>query len=438
MPRHAIPRASRARRVLSVLVGAVAVGLVVTLVAVTQPWAAPAATPTATHSPQPPVLASPLATPTTPSAPKPTPTVKPLSAPKDVAVGALTDGHAELTWRAVKGATRYLVRYSPNKSMKGAKSVKVKEPTATLGLPNNTLYYVQVAALSSIQGKLSPPLPVTVAPLVVGSFNIHCSSCHKSGSLSWPARRANVVRLINDESPDVLGLQEALTTRGQIFQLMASLGSKYALVAAPGVKDGTRIIYQPAKLRLVQSGVRMLPGGGFRRYANWAIFLQRSTGKKIFIMNAHLEPGKGQAGRRASQTRALLAETRAHRGGLPTYVVGDFNAFKFDGTGNQPYRMLTAAGYRDPLGNTYRSHAPSPSAFVAKRINTNFDTSNRFLASPPRKSYANGTHLDYILVTSGITIAEFEVVVRVNAQGRWTMRPIPSDHNMVRVTSFLP
>lgn len=424
----------------------------VAVMAVSQPWSAlstATATPAAATTTAPNPASSPSAamapasaTASAPEAPTPTPTrVKPLAAPKGLKITSMDESQVTMAWQAVDEAPAYLVRYASAKSMSKAKTLVVKEPTATLMVPNSTRLYAQVTAATAKGaplGRYSKVLRFAVAPLDVASYNIHCSSCHKSGKLSWPARRANVVKIITQENPDVLGLQEALTTRNQIGQLVSSLGGRYRLVPAPGVKDGSRIIYRPEAVRLIKSGTTKLPGSGFRRFASWAIFEQHLTGQRFFFLSTHLEPGSSEGGLRNSQTSALISSIRANAGSLPVYAVGDFNAYKFDSYGNRPWYLMKDAGYLDPLGNTFRSHGSAPGAFVEQRINTNYDTSNRFEASPPKKSYINGSHLDYIFVTEGIRVPEFEVVVRVGASGRWTMSPIPSDHNMVRATTFLP
>ena len=62
---------------------------------------------------------------------------------------------ATATWQKVSGATKYQVRYSTAKSMKGAKTANVaksKTSRALAGLANGKRYYVQVRAFRSIGG----------------------------------------------------------------------------------------------------------------------------------------------------------------------------------------------------------------------------------------------------------------------------------------------
>ena len=51
-------------------------------------------------------------------------------------------------------------------------------------------------------------------------------------------------------------------------------------------------------------------------------------------------------------------------------------------------------------------------------------------------SYTNGTQLDFIFLTK-MRVSEYEVVVNVDSSGHFVGR-IPSDHNMIRATVWLP
>lgn len=364
-----------------------------------------------------------------------------LTPPSGLEVASSDDTRATFTWDGSSDAARYEVRYSRSRSMEDATSKRVTKPTASLKLPVNQRHYVQVAALAEDGTPLSTfskPVRATLAPLIIGSYNIRCASCDRRGKHRWTNRRANVVKTVVEESPDVLGLQEATSYRGQVHQLIAGLGGAYTLVPAAGASDGSRIVYDAATVRLVTHGALRLPGKGYRRFASWAILEQKETKRRFYVLSTHLEPGKKYRGRRIAQTRAIVSLIRATAGDLPVFAMGDFNSYKFDGSGNKPYAIMTGSGYLDPLGNTYRSRGSAPGAFVKKRINTQYDTSNRFESRAPRKPYINGTHLDYIFTSAGFTVSEFEVVVHVDASGRWTMWPIPSDHNMIRATVFLP
>jgi hypothetical protein len=118
-------------------------------------------------------------------------------------------------------------------------------------------------------------------------------------------------------------------------------------------------------------------------------------------------------------------------------AVGDFASTKWEKWGNAPYDVMQAAGFRDPLGNAYRSHNSAPGAFVEKRIRTTYSSYNMYKRSG--RNYAgdvNGSNNDFIFVST-MRVPEYEVVVKVDSAGR-LIGVIPSDHNLIRATVLLP
>lgn len=66
----------------------------------------------------------------------------------------VTKKYVKLDFKSTYGANGYEVKYSTNKSLKGAKKLSVKKPTAKLTkLKKNTKYYVSVRAYKVIKGK---------------------------------------------------------------------------------------------------------------------------------------------------------------------------------------------------------------------------------------------------------------------------------------------
>ncbi len=290
--------------------------------------------------------------------------------------------------------------------------------------------------------------PVTTSrpvALRVGSYNVQCANC---GSGSWGSRRNAVVRTILGQSLDVLGVQEVSQSQlkgrstTQFLDLAHGLGSRYRLTyyGRARADQDVRVAYNTTTLRLIKSGARALPtasGANIRRYVDWAVFEQRATRQQFFFANTHLEPGKPQQSLRVRQVRELLRTIRSNNPNkLPVIVVGDFNSFKWMPGGNDPYDAMLASGYLDPLGNSYRSTWSTRNAIVEKRIRTNYSSFNDYRRVPPRFAYPNGTYLDYIFV-SPMRVAEWETVVNVDSAGRF-IGVIPSDHNLIRASVFLP
>ena len=317
-------------------------------------------------------------------------------------------------------------------------------------LDKTTKYYLSARALDAAGNPVtawSAPMAYSTPeslPLRIGSYNIMCENCSK-GKATWAKRRGPLVASIKAQDLDVLGVQEASIGRipgggSQYMDLINRLGSSYKLTEyGRGTSPDVRIIYNAERVRLVDQGVVALPRGASRRFLAWAILEQKSTGKTFFYTSTHLEPKDGRKAwnTRKRQTQAIVAATRRLSRNLPVISVGDYASTKWEKWGNAPYDVMQAAGYRDPLGNAFRSRDSAPGAFVEKRINTTYSSYNMYKRSG--RNFAgdlHGSHNDYIF-TSEMRVSEYEVVVKVDGSGRLT-GVIPSDHNMLRATVYLP
>ena len=326
-----------------------------------------------------------------------------------------------------------------------------KKLTSTFDeLKKVTKYYVSVRAVNAAGEPVtawSDPVAQKTAkelPLRVGSYNILCENC-SGGKAKWASRRGALVETIQDQDLDVLGVQEASIGSipgggAQYMDLINRLGSPYKLTEyGRKTSPDVRIIYNAKRLELVKQGTIALPRGNSARFLGWAIFEQKSSGKKFFFTNTHLEPKDGKKfwNTRNRQTSAIISATKRLAGELPVISVGDYASTKWDDPSNRPYDLMQAAGYKDPLGNAARSHNSAPGAFVEKRINTSYASYNMYQRKA--RNFAgdvNGSNTDYIFV-SEMRVPEYEVVVKVNSAGQF-VGVIPSDHNLIRATVLLP
>ncbi|MGV8907726.1 MAG: endonuclease/exonuclease/phosphatase family protein [Propionicimonas sp.] len=367
-----------------------------------------------------------------------------------VAVSSQTSTSITPEWTSVGAKLGYEVAVGKNPD-EPDQSVIVHGDQATIeGLSVDNTYYVSVRAIDASKEAVTAWSAATavkipkVVSLRVASFNIKCANCKQKSELEWPKRKAAVVATIRSQAPDVVGLQEASPSKlhgrsvSQYQDLLNGLGSPYKVTLKGGAGVDNRIIYNSKKIKVLKTGVVALPKGGGRRFLVWAVLQQRSTGKKFLFGDTHLAPGKSKKALRMNQTSTMVSALKklAKPKRLPTIVVGDFNMFKWMGGGYGPYGTMVANGYLDPLGNTFHSQAAAPTAFVEKRIRTNFSTFNDFKRKAPSFSYANGTQLDFIFVTK-MRVSEWETVVKVDSNNQF-VGTIPSDHNMVRADVWLP
>lgn len=371
-------------------------------------------------------------------------------------VDADTTTSVQASWSGIAVAPAYEIEYSAEPTLRDAKTTTAEKPKKRLKkLKKDTTYYVRVRGVDADGQPVSEWSPVAEAttpgqmPLRVASYNVLCANCSK-GKASWATRRGAVVATIKDQDPDVLGVQEASQGRiagggAQYMDLLNRLGAPYKITDANrGASLAVRIIYNSDRVELLEKGSSFLPKGKSRRAATWGIFRQKATGERFFFLSTHLEPTNDKKGSRTNyntrrrQANAVVEIIRRNNPEkLPVIAVGDYNSTKWEKPSNGPYDIMEGAGYLDPLGNDYRSRRSAPSAFVEKRINTSYASYNMYTRKARNfPGQLTGSNPDYIFV-SPMRVSEYETVVKVGSSGRW-IGTIPSDHNMIRATVWLP
>lgn len=399
---------------------------------------------------------------------------------------ATADGTTlKLSWVAKPGNT-YRIAYSTAADMAGSRYADVATNAHTLtGLVANTAYYLKVKVLKPDGTALAPYSPAlkaqtgtVAAPMRVASYNIRCTNCVEvldENEEPWEIRRPFVAATIRAQKLAVVGLQEASQSRlidangevtnvSQFEDLLAELKAPWKAVNKArynclhpstmwkcepmdqGASKGNKIAYDSSQVTPLRNGSLLLPkyADTGERYAVWAEFRHIASGKDFFFVTTHLESKGDPAGStlyyelRVKQMQAIIAMIKRHNTrALPTVLTGDWNSQKWTEPANGPYDVAVKAGYVDPLGNTYRSKVAAPTATVEKRIRTEYASGNGFRRLASKSTVINGTYLDYILTTPRMRVAEWETVVKVDALDNF-VGVIPSDHNMIRATVYLP
>jgi endonuclease/exonuclease/phosphatase family metal-dependent hydrolase len=372
-----------------------------------------------------------------------------------------------LTWGTRGSGVHYQVRWVNSRTGAAESRITVVPATTIGGLWPRTRYYFRVRVVDAegqpasgwskvAKATTKTPVDPQAKRLRVATFNIR--NAHKPGTgQSWSVRRTAVADTITGKNLDVVGLQEAehATVASGVAQyrdLLNLLGSHWRITST-GNTAGTRIIYNSQNVSLVSQGATKLTGDDKpKRFVVWAIFKQKSSGRKFFLANTHLVQGVEGAVKssgtcakgatkyytmRKKQAGQVVAAIRSHSARLPVVLTGDMNSHKFHCPNNGPYRVYRAAGLVDPIGNPDRSKVPVGAA-TEVRIHTEFDSSNHYQAAPKRHGWINGSNVDYIWVSPSVTTLAYETVVKINdATGRF-VGPTPSDHNMIRATILIP
>lgn len=362
------------------------------------------------------------------------------------------------SWPALVGSgASYVAELAEDEAFTDPVRKTTSAPSVRYGhLRASTPYYLRVMAVDSsgaplTDWSLATVSPSTQQPLRVGSYNIRKAQAadSRANSSPWSVRRTAVAATILGQDPDVVGLQEASwqnvrgSTASQFGDLLSLLGEDWDVTNGRGIDgtQGVRTIYNRTRLTLLGQGFEKLAGSnayGAYRYVTWAKFRQLSTNKTFLFANVHLvdtKSKKAARARAAEAAQAVRAITRHNRTNLPVVLVGDLNSSKFRKPTNAPYDVITKAGYIDPLDNI-DGWTGGARGIAEKRVNADLFTFNDYTRVAPR-SGSTGVMVDQIFVTAKTRVSEWETVAKLDASGRFE-GVIPSDHNLIRATVYLP
>lgn len=322
------------------------------------------------------------------------------------------------------------------------------------GLEPGTSYYLRVRVLStggdglsdySDAVKATTPESMASPRLTIASYNIL-----KTGpSPSWASRRSAVIAGIKSVSPDILALQEALPTKvtgasgakvPQYTDVLQMLGNRYQYVTTQ-YSSGTHLAYNPDRLTVLRSGSQKLwTLGSSPRYAVWAVMEDKVSGKRLFVVDTHLEPSGSNASKstsaRARQAREILALIKTQNSsGHPVVVAGDMNSSRASKPSNAAYATFTGGGLVDPHGNANATYVPTTPS-TEHMIDAAYNSYNNMERRARRTIWTLGTSVDYIFFSPGIRVALTRTVVNVDGSGHF-IGTIPSDHNMLLASFHL-
>ena len=241
--------------------------------------------------------------------------------------------------------------------------------------------------------------------LKVMSYNIRLGSAN-DGTNSWSLRYTATGEMLEDQAPDVFGVQEALDY--QVRYINEMCGYEYVGVGREnGKKDGEHmaIFWNKKSVSMLKWGTFWLsetpqkPSKGWDaacfRTATWALMKDKKTGKKFYFVNTHLD----HEGKEAQKNGLKLIVDRIgeiNPEGYPMVLTGDFN-MKPD----------------DPNLAELDSKMQSTRKIAA--VTDNHDTYN---------GWGRGSGIiDYIYVSGFSSCPEYQTVVK-----RYQDRKFVSDH----------
>lgn len=241
--------------------------------------------------------------------------------------------------------------------------------------------------------------------LKVMSYNIRLGSAN-DGTNSWSLRYVATGEMLDDQTPDVFGVQEALDY--QVRYINEMCGYEYVGVGREnGKKEGEHmaIFWNKKSVSMLKWGTFWLsetpqkPSKGWDaacfRTATWALMKDKKTGRKFYFVNTHLD----HEGKEAQKNGLKLIVDRIgeiNPEGYPMVLTGDFN-MKPD----------------DPNLAELDSKMQSTRKIAA--VTDNHDTYN---------GWGRGSGIiDYIYVSGFSSCPEYQTVVK-----RYQDRKFVSDH----------
>jgi endonuclease/exonuclease/phosphatase family metal-dependent hydrolase len=292
-----------------------------------------------------------------------------------------------------------------------------------------TTFVLLLVSLSCLAAGTAAAEPVDIN---VMSFNIRYSygkPQEEASENDWtdPAhpRRERVIRVIRENLPDILGVQEARHLQIEDLQGALQEFDFYGIGRDDGKTEGeySGIFYLGERFKQLDAGSFWLsatpekPGTTFYtardavpRIASWVRLTDNKSGREFFVLNMHWDHisvlAREQSARLVRTRLAELAE------GLSSIVMGDLNAPEDSKAVTELVGAKGGAGRR--LLDSFRALHPERTL-----------EESTFSAWNGRTA---GSRIDFILHTDEFTPTAASIV-RTSYDGRW-----PSDHYPVTAT----
>jgi len=352
----------------------------------------------------------------------------------------LSSSSLRLAWPAAKNATGYTVQLLRKPGAKPSWTTTTTSPDALIeGLKPaaaklGPVFYVKVVAnryglrTTASRTVASTLLPGTTKRKTsftakVSSYNLLKPSETDAEHRSWEKRYATAAKALR--GLDLVGLQETpwKKTNGKRPVLRVAAKAHLTLARHPHSKKpctttSEPILYRKSRFTLLDCGVKELASKGPKKWATWAVLRERSSHRKVFVINTHLLAYLDDASSKAPKVQAMrvqqakrLATTiaRENTSKAPVVVIGDLNTYpnRADVT---PIDVLARRGY------------VSAELVATKRVGAEFASFHGFAAIR-----TSGHHLDHVLVDRQSEVLTYQV-------RETDVRRAPSDHFQIVAT----
>ncbi|MBR1992033.1 MAG: endonuclease/exonuclease/phosphatase family protein [Bacteroidales bacterium] len=217
--------------------------------------------------------------------------------------------------------------------------------------------------------------------LKIISFNIRYNSCDNiDGENGWPNRKGAVAKMILEEHPAAIGLQEALIDQLQYLDTVLTHYRRIGVGRDDGKEAGEfmAIYYDTTRLELLSHRTRWLsetpdvPTKGWDaacyRTVTIARFRDRQSGQEFLYLNTHLDHVGKAARTEGVKLIVNSLKESSIAGNVPVVVGGDMNSTiedkifqRFYDANLKPARELTK---KTSHVDTYNAYGKEPSALI--------------------------------------------------------------------------
>ena len=190
--------------------------------------------------------------------------------------------------------------------------------------------------IGTILAAIAMPAIAADTALRIMSFNIRLPA-ESDGVDYWETRKPLAVRMLREQQPDVIGLQELV--KAQADYLVREL-PQYAWFGRGREADGggehMGVFYRKDRLKVIESGDFWLSdtpdvagsitwGHPHPRMVTWALFEQRSDGRRFYLFNTHLPYRDEDEAARLKGAQAIARRLATLPDDVPVVLTGDFN-----------------------------------------------------------------------------------------------------------------
>ncbi len=253
-------------------------------------------------------------------------------------------------------------------------------------LPGLAVRLIILAGLAYPAGTGAARLAAAPLDVLAMTFNVQ-----QPAGTDWEGRRERAASIIAKEKPDFLGTQEAVAAQRD-FLGARNPGYAWFGVGRDGGDngEGSWIFYRSDRFRVDSlrsgnfwlsntPGVPSRLGGSYNRLCTYARLIEKSTGRGLYVFNAHFYMPDQTDYRLASARMLAKAVTERAVAADPVVVTGDFNSPETD-TVTHWYKHGTDNPFR--LRDSYRDFDPNGA------VTTGFGVKLDYIYVPDAPGYA--------------------------------------------------